>query len=80
VFDNGTPCEGKLLAAFCTNLTIRLLHTALAHLQTKGMLERAFRDDMGDFTGSMTRGCLTPYAALDLPRSMTAMMCRAIAL
>jgi len=49
VFDNGTPCKGKLLAAFCTNLTMRLLHTAVAHLQTKGKLERAFRDDMRDF-------------------------------
>jgi hypothetical protein len=49
VFDNGTPCKGKLLAAFCTNLTMRLLHTVVAHLQTKGKLERAFRDDMRDF-------------------------------
>jgi hypothetical protein len=49
VFDNGTPFTGKLLAAFCTNLTMRLLHTAVAHPQTKCKLGRAFRDDMRDF-------------------------------
>jgi transposase InsO family protein len=49
VFDNGAPFKGKLLSAFCTNLNIRLIHAAVAHPQTNGKLERAFRDDMRDF-------------------------------
>lgn len=49
VFDNGAPFKGKLLSAFCTNLGIHLIHAAVAHPQTNGKLERAFRDDMRDF-------------------------------
>jgi transposase InsO family protein len=45
VFDNGTPFKGNLLSAFCTNLGIRLIHSAVRHPQTNGKLERAFRDD-----------------------------------
>jgi transposase InsO family protein len=49
VFDNGAPCKGKLLSAFCANVGIRLIHASVSHPQTNGKLERAFRDDMRDF-------------------------------
>jgi hypothetical protein len=49
VFDNGAPFKGKLLAVFCANVGIRLIHAAVGHPQTNGKLERAFRDDMRDF-------------------------------
>ncbi len=46
VFDQRTVFRGKLLAAFCQNLGIRLIHATPRHPQTHGKLERAFRDDM----------------------------------
>jgi transposase InsO family protein len=49
VFDNGSAFKGKLLSAFCTNLSIRLIHASVCHPQTNGKLERAFRDDMQEF-------------------------------
>ena len=49
LFDNGGPFRGKLLAAFCQNLGIELIHTSPRHPQTNGKLERAFRDDMPEF-------------------------------
>jgi hypothetical protein len=49
VFDNGAPFKGRLLVAFCKNLGVRLIHSAVNHSQTNGKLERAFRDDMKDF-------------------------------
>ena len=49
LFDNGGPFRGKLLAAFCQNLGIELIHTSPGHPQTNGKLERAFRDDMPEF-------------------------------
>jgi transposase InsO family protein len=49
VFDNGPSFKGKLITAFCKNLGIRLIHSAVNHPQTNGKLERAFRDDMRDF-------------------------------
>ena len=49
IFDNGGPFRGKLLAAFCHNLGIKLIHTTPYHPQTNGKVERAFRDDMPEF-------------------------------
>ncbi len=49
IFDNGSPFKGRLLVAFCKNVGIRLIHSAVNHPQTNGKLERAFRDDMKDF-------------------------------
>jgi transposase InsO family protein len=49
LFDNGSPFQSALLAAFCTNLGVRLIHAAVRHPQTNGKLERAFRDDMREF-------------------------------
>lgn len=49
VFDNGSPFKGYLLSAFCTNLGIRLIHSAVRHPQTNGKLERAFRDDRREY-------------------------------
>jgi transposase InsO family protein len=49
LFDNGPSFKGKLITAFCKNLGVRLIHSAVNHPQTNGKLERAFRDDMRDF-------------------------------
>ena len=49
IFDNGAPFKGRLLVAFCQNVGIRLIHSAVYHPQTNGKLERAFRDDMKEF-------------------------------
>jgi transposase InsO family protein len=49
IFDNGGPFRGKLLAAFCQNLGIKLIHTSPYHPQTNGKVERAFRDDIPEF-------------------------------
>ena len=49
VFDQGGAFRGQLLAAFCRNLGIRLIHASPQHPQTNGKLERAFRDDMPEF-------------------------------
>jgi len=49
VFDNGSQFKGYLLSAFCTNLGIRLIHSAVRHPQTNGKLERAFRDDRREY-------------------------------
>jgi transposase InsO family protein len=49
VFDNGSQFKGYLLSAFCTNLGIRLIHSAVRHPQTNGELERAFRDDRREY-------------------------------
>jgi transposase InsO family protein len=46
VFDQSTVFRGTLLAAFCQNLGIRLIHATPRHPQTHGKLERALRDDM----------------------------------
>jgi transposase InsO family protein len=60
VFDNGSPFTGRLLTAFCRQVGIRLIHTALHHPQTNGKLERAFRDDMRDFYQQHTPWLLAP--------------------
>jgi len=49
LFDNGIPFRGRLLATFCANLGIQLLHTLPQHPQTNGKIERALRDDMPEF-------------------------------
>ena len=49
VFDNGSPFSNALLSAFCNNLGIRLIHSSIAHPQTNGKLERAFRDDRREY-------------------------------
>ena len=49
VFDQSTVLRGKLLAAFCQNLGIRLIHATPRPPQTNGQLARAFRDDMPEF-------------------------------
>ena len=49
LFDNGSPFKGSLLSAFCSNLGIRLTHSAVGHPQTNGKLERAFRDDRREY-------------------------------
>ena len=49
VFDQGGAFRGQLLAAFCRNLGIHLIHASPQHPQTNGKLERAFRDDMPEF-------------------------------
>jgi transposase InsO family protein len=50
LFDNGSPFKGTLLTTFCRKLGIRLIHSAVRHPQTNGKLERAFQDDMRDFS------------------------------
>lgn len=49
LFDNGSHFKGQLLSAFCSNLGIRLTHSAVGHPQTNGKLERAFRDDRREY-------------------------------
>jgi transposase InsO family protein len=49
VFDNGSQFKGQLLSAFCSNLGVRLTHSAVGHPQTNGKLERAFRDDRREY-------------------------------
>jgi transposase InsO family protein len=49
LLDNAGPFRGQLLAAFCQNLGIELIHSSPRHPQTNGKLERAFRDDMPEF-------------------------------
>jgi transposase InsO family protein len=49
VFDNGSQFKGYLLSAFCSNLSIRLIHSSVRHPQTNGKLERAFRDDRREY-------------------------------
>lgn len=49
LFDNGSQFKGQLLSAFCSNLGIRLTHSAVGHPQTNGKLERAFRDDRREY-------------------------------
>jgi transposase InsO family protein len=49
VFDNGPQFKGSLLSAFCANLGIRPIHASVAHPQTNGKLERAFRDDRREY-------------------------------
>jgi len=66
LFDNGSPFRGRLLTAFCQQVGIRLIHTALHHPQTNGKLERALRDDMRDFYQQHTPWLLDPLRH-DLP-------------
>jgi hypothetical protein len=66
VFDNGAAFKGKLLAAFCNNLQIRLIHASVGHPQTNGKLERAFRDDMQEFYAQYPTWLLEPLRR-DLP-------------
>ncbi len=66
VFDNGSAFKGKLLSAFCEQVGIRLIHTAVNHPQTNGKLERAFRDDMRDFYRQYDTWLLDPLRR-DLP-------------
>jgi transposase InsO family protein len=49
LFDNGSQFKGQLLSAFCSNIGIRLTHSAVGHPQTNGKLERAFRDDRREY-------------------------------
>lgn len=49
LFDNGSPFKGSLLSAFCSNLGVRLTHSAVGHPQTNGKVERAFRDDRREY-------------------------------
>jgi hypothetical protein len=66
VFDNGAPFKGRLLVAFCKNVGIRLIHSAVNHPQTNGKLERAFRDDMRDFYRQYDTWILEPLRS-ELP-------------
>jgi transposase InsO family protein len=66
IFDNGPPFKGRLLVAFCQNVGIRLIHSAVYHPQTNGKLERAFRDDMKDFYRQYDEWTLEPLRR-DLP-------------
>ena len=50
LFDNGSHFRGKLLWTFCRNLGIRIIYASVHHPQTNGKLERAFQDDMRDFS------------------------------
>jgi transposase InsO family protein len=49
LFDNGSQFKGRFLSAFCSNLGVRLTHSAVRHPQTNGKLERAFRDDRREY-------------------------------
>jgi hypothetical protein len=49
VLDHGPQFKGALLSAFCANLGIRLIHAPVAHPQTNGKLEWAFRDDRWEY-------------------------------
>ena len=53
LFDNGSQFKGQLLSAFCSNLGVRLTHSAGGHPQTNGKLERAFRDDRREYYGRL---------------------------
>jgi transposase InsO family protein len=66
IFDNGPSFKGRLVSAFCKNLGIRLIHSAVMHPQTNGKLERAFRDDMRDFYRQYDKWLLEPLRR-DLP-------------
>ncbi len=66
LFDNGSSFKGRLLVAFCKNVGIRLIHSAVYHPQTNGKLERAFRDDMKDFYRQYDEWTLEPLRR-DLP-------------
>jgi transposase InsO family protein len=66
LFDNGPPFKGRLVVAFCQNVGIRLIHSAVYHPQTNGKLERAFRDDMKDFYRQYDEWTLEPLRR-DLP-------------
>jgi transposase InsO family protein len=66
LFDNGPPFKRRLLVAFCKNVGIRLIHSAVYHPQTNGKLERAFRDDMKDFYRQYDEWMLEPLRR-DLP-------------
>jgi transposase InsO family protein len=66
VFDNGSAFKGRLLVAFCKNVGIRLIHSAVNHPQTNGKRERAFRDDMRDFYRQYDEWILEPLRR-DLP-------------
>ncbi len=66
IFDNGSSFKGNLISSFCTNLGVRLIHTAVRHPQTNGKLERAFRDDMKDFYRQYDEWLLEPLRR-DLP-------------
>src|SRR5262245_38142095 len=56
----GAPFKGRLLAAFCKHLGIRLIYYAVNHPQTNGKLERAFRDYMKDFYRRYDEWILAP--------------------
>lgn len=60
LFDNASNFRGKLLQAFCHNLGIRLIHSAINHPQTNGKLERALRDDMREFYKQQPEWLLDP--------------------
>lgn len=55
LFDNGSQFKGRLLSSFCSNLGIRLTHSAVGHPQTNGKLERAFRDDRREYYDQFDR-------------------------
>jgi transposase InsO family protein len=48
--DHGSPFKGMLIQTFCQKLGIRLIRSAVRHPQTNGKLERAFQDDIRDFS------------------------------
>ncbi|TKB23497.1 transposase [Desulfopila sp. IMCC35006] len=66
IFDNGSGFKGNLLSAFCEQVGIRLIHTAVYHPQTNGKLERGFRDDMRDYYKQHTPWLFEPLRR-DLP-------------
>ena len=66
IFDNGSSFKGNLISAFCKNLDVGLIHTAVRHPQTNGKLERAFRDDIKAFYQQYDEWLLEPLRR-DLP-------------
>ena len=79
VFDNGSAFKGKLLSAFCEQVGIRLIHTAVNHPQTNGKRNGRSGTTCGISTDNMTHGCSTRYGGICPVMFITATICGGIA-
>src|SRR5262249_57727011 len=55
LFDNGGPFRGEMLAAFCPNFGVKLIHTSPPHPPTQGKFERALPHHLPEFYPRYTR-------------------------
>jgi transposase InsO family protein len=74
IFDNAPQFRGKLVSAFCKNLGIRLIHSAVRHPQANGKSVGAFKDDMKDFYRQYDEWRLEPLRRSCPAISITATM------